>query len=177
MTNNTLIQLYSKDKKSLQQFTKFLKNINNKWKNIIFNVKNKQKKKKKITLLKSPHVNKKAQTQFQSIIYSTNIKCLTLNLKKNYIILKKIKNHLFPDLKIKIKQTIFGKKTKFVKNKGFLPQKLYYYQKTKTFVTKQKQKTKLLTLNQQDEKKIIILKKTLQFLKVLEHYGNSHSNK
>ena len=173
MTNNTFIQLYSKDKKSLKQFIKFLKNIKNQWKNLIFSVKHKKKKRRRITILKSPHVNKKAQTKLQSIIYSTNIKCFSLNLKKNYIILKKIKNHLFPDLKIKIEQTIFDKKAKHLKNNLFLPQTLYYYQKAETFSNKQKQKKKLLTFKKQPEKRKIILKKTLHFLKILDHYGNS----
>ena len=48
MTNYTLIKLYSKDQKSLKQFIKFLENINNKWKNLIFNIKNKKKKEKKL---------------------------------------------------------------------------------------------------------------------------------
>ena len=114
MTNNILIKIYSKDKKSLKQFKVFLKNINKKWKNFTFSIKDKNKKRKRITILKSPHVYKKAQTQFQSITYSSNIKYSSLDNKKNYIILKKIKNHLFPDIKIKINQTIFNQKTKLL---------------------------------------------------------------
>ena len=171
MTNNILIKIYSKDKKSLRQFKTFLKNITKKWENFTFSVKDNKKKKKKVTILKSPHVNKKAQTQFQSITYSANIKCFSFNLKKNYILLKKIKNHLFPDLKIKINQTILNKKAKLTTNKLFTPKNLYFYHNTNTlFMTK-----KLLTFNEQGIKKKVVLEKTLHFLKVLDKFGSSYS--
>ena len=63
MANTAVIKIYSKDKKSLEQFKTFLKNITKKWKSFTFNNKNNKKKRKRITVLKSPHVNKKAQTQ------------------------------------------------------------------------------------------------------------------
>ena len=174
MTNNKTIKLYSKNKESLKQFKKLIENINKKWKNITFSVKAIKKKRKRITLLKSPHVNKTAQTQFQSIVYSSNIEYFSWDVKKNYIILKKIKNYMFPDIKIKIEQTVFDKKTKTFKQNSFLPKKMYYYQETKPFLNKQKQKKKLLSLQEQIEKKKITLEKTLQFLKVLDNYGNSY---
>ena len=174
MTNNKVIKLYSKDKESLKQFKKLLKNINKTWKNITFYTKDNKKRRKRVTILKSPHVNKTAQTQFQSIVYSSKIKYFSWDVKKNYIILKKIKNYLFPDIKIKIEQIISDKKIKSLKKNSFLPKKMYYYQETKTFLSKQIQKKKLLTLQKQIEKKKIILKKTLQFLKILDNYGNSY---
>ena len=158
-----------------KQFKTFLKNVNKTWKNFTFTIKDKKKKKEKITVLKSPHVNKKAQTQFQSIIYSANIKCFSSNIKKNYIILKKIKNHLFPDIKIKINQTIFNKKAKFLTNQLFLPKRSYYYQKTKILINQQKHKKKLLTFDKQLGEKKKLLGKTLQFLKILDNFGNSYS--
>ena len=172
MINYKLIKLYSKDKKSLKQFEEFLKKLNKKWKNITFNIKAKKRKKQRITLLKSPHVNKKAQTHFQSIIYSADIKCLQLNVKKNYIILKKIKNHLFPDVKIKIEQTILNKKIKLLKNDFFTTKKIYYYQESNIFLNGQKQKRKLLTSNLKTDGKMLRLEKTVHFLKVLDNYGN-----
>ena len=45
MTNYTWIKLYSKDKKSLEQFKEFVTNLNNKWKNTTFSIKDKKKKK------------------------------------------------------------------------------------------------------------------------------------
>ena len=171
MTNNKLIRLYSKDKKSLKHFIQLLNKINKKWKNFTFVLKPIKKKRKKITVLKSPHVNKKAQTQFQSIIYSTLIKYSSWEVKKNYILLKKIRNHLFPDVKIKIEQTVFAKKTKTLIKNQFLPKKIYYYKNTKKFLEAQKKKN-LLAFNNNIENKNTLLKKTLQFLKVLDHYGN-----
>lgn len=172
MTHTKLLKLYSKDKKSLKRFIKLLKQINKKWKNSTFVLKNKIKKRKRITILKSPHVNKKAQTQFQSITYSTLIKYSSWEMKKNYILLKKIRNNLFPDIKIKIEQIIFVKNTKYLIKNQFLPKKICYYNSTKTFSYKQKEKQKLLTPNRQIEKKNILLKKTLQLLKILDNYGN-----
>ena len=172
MTDTKLLKLYSKDKESLKHFIKFLKQINKKWKNSTFVFKNIKKKRKRITILKSPHVNKKAQTQFQSITYSTLIKYSSWEMKKNYILLKKIRNNLFPDVKIKIEQIVFIKNTKSLTEKQFLPKKTCYYNSTKTFSYKQKEKQKLLTSNRRIEKKVILIKKTLQFLKILDNYGN-----
>ena len=89
MANTAVIKIYSKDKKSLEQFKTFLKNITKKWKSFTFNIKNNKKKRKRITVLKSPHVNKKAQTQFQSIVHSANIKCFSFDLKKKLYYIKK----------------------------------------------------------------------------------------
>jgi ribosomal protein S10 len=175
MTNSKLIKIYSKDKNSLKHFILLLQKINNKWKNLSFVLKNIKKRRKKITVLKSPHVNKKAQTQFQAITYSTLIKYSSLETKKNYILFKKIKNHLFPDIKIKIEQTVLSKNTKTLVKNQFLPKKIYYYNNstdTKNFKDKQKQKKRLLNWNTQSETAKRLLQKTLQYLKVLDSYGN-----
>jgi ribosomal protein S10 len=63
----------------------------------------KKKKKKVLSILKSPHVDKKAQEQFE---LKTFIKQLTLVSLKNIkflIALKKLKTKFFPEMKIKIK--------------------------------------------------------------------------
>ena len=172
MTNTKLLKLYSKDKESLKRFRKLLKQINKKWKNSTFVFKSIKKKRKRITVLKSPHVNKKAQTQFQSITYSTLVKYSSWEIKKNYILLKKIRNNLFPDVKIKIEQIVFVKNIKSLTKNQFLPKKNCYYNSTKTFSSKQKEKQKLLISNKHIKKKRILLKKTLQLLKVLDNYGN-----
>jgi ribosomal protein S10 len=175
MTNSKLIKIYSKDKNSLKHFILLLQKINNKWKNVSFVLKNIKKRRKKVTVLKSPHVNKKAQTQFQAITYSTLIKYSSLEIKKNYILFKKIKNHLFPDIKIKIEQTVLLKNTKTLVKNQFLPKKIYYYNNstdTKTFKDKQKQKKRLLNWNTQSETAKRLLQRTLQYLKVLDSYGN-----
>ena len=173
MANDTVIKVYSKNKKSLKRFKAFLEHLNKRWKNFSFYIKDRKKIKEKITVLKSPHVNKKAQAQFQSIIYSANIHYLSLDVKKNYIILKKIKNNLFPDVKIKISQTILNKKTEYSRNKIFSPKKLYYYEGTNTTSNKQKNQKKFLAINKQVKKKRNTLKKTIQFLKILDNFGHS----
>ena len=56
---------------------------------------------KKITLLKSPHVNKKAQKQLESKIFSKKIYIFSYNETKLLILLKKLKLKIFPEIKIK----------------------------------------------------------------------------
>ena len=172
MINTRLVKLYSKDKNSLKRFIQLLHKITRKWKNLTFVSKNIKKRKKKVTVLKSPHVNKKAQTQFQTITYGTLIKYSSLEMKKSYILLKKIRNHLFPDIKIKIEQTVFTKPPKtLIKNK-FLPKKVYYYKNSNTKTFLKKQKNHLLDFQDNTENKRLLLKKNLLFLKVLDNYGN-----
>jgi ribosomal protein S10 len=173
MTNTKLVKLYSKDKNSLRRFIKLLYKINRKWKNLTFISKNIKKRKKKITILKSPHVNKTAQTQYQTIIYGATLKYAPLVVKKSYILLKKIRNHLFPDVKIKIKQVIFTKTTKPQMKNQFSPKKVYYYSNAISFLENQKQKNYLLDFNNCTKGKKTLVKKILQFLKVLDNYGNA----
>nr|UXN44143.1 ribosomal protein S10 [Navicula sp.] len=105
------IKLYSKDKKTINNFLQFFKQHQNK-KNfpITLNLKRKKKRKNMITILKSPHVNKKAQTQFQQITYATVGEFFSWDRKKSAICLKKLKNNLFPGSKIKI-ENAFGFKS------------------------------------------------------------------
>lgn len=100
------ITIISKNKNSIKNFFKFfnqiLKNLNK--------IKKYLKKKHKIkilTILKSPHVNKTAQEQFETRFYLSQITIYysPKNLQL-LIFLKKIKVYLFPDLKIKIKFSI-----------------------------------------------------------------------
>ena len=58
--------------------------------------------KKIFTILKSPHVNKTAQDQFEFVIFSTKIDLHSFKISKFLLILKKINLKLFPDVKIKI---------------------------------------------------------------------------
>merc|ERR1711862_878562 len=67
---------------------------------------------KKITVLKSPHVNKKAQKKFEHRIFSKKISILVFNDMKFLIFLKKLKTKLFPEIRLKIEVTC-DKKTVF----------------------------------------------------------------
>ena len=62
------LKLLSKDKQTLKKFTDFLVKLEI----LILNLKcfSKQKKRKFITVLKSPHVNKTAQEQYEFRFYS-----------------------------------------------------------------------------------------------------------
>jgi ribosomal protein S10 len=100
----------SKNKNSLQSaFFFFLKtSILN------FNVVKKyfQKKTKKhfLTILKSPHVNKKAQEQFEIRIFSKQLSIYSPKKLKYILFLKKTQENLFSDVKVKIKFSLNEKK-------------------------------------------------------------------
>jgi ribosomal protein S10 len=100
-TYNLIIK--SKNQKSLLDFVDFLdKNLA---KNFNHLKKSMQKKtdRKIITILKSPHVNKKAQEQFEIRLFSKDIKVNTSQTLKFLVFLKKVKTYLFTDISIKIK--------------------------------------------------------------------------
>lgn len=91
----------TKNKNSLIKFLYFLKkNINEKFNTLNFYFPKKNSK-KVLTLLKSPHVNKTAQEQFEIRFFSIKVKILTSQVFKFLIFLKSIKNFLFSDIQIK----------------------------------------------------------------------------
>lgn len=98
-----LLTAKSTNKKSFSNFFKILeKNFKNKQNNII-KIKRPLKKKKIVTILKSPHVNKTAQEQFEKREYSIQIFLISKNSNKTIIRIKKLLNKLFHDLKFTIK--------------------------------------------------------------------------
>lgn len=99
------IYLYSKNIKSLKNFLFVLNKIkNNNTLNIKLFLNNVKKPKKitKFTVLKSPHVNKTAQEQFEFNFYFRKINLYSFQIFKFLVILKQINCMLFPDVKIKI---------------------------------------------------------------------------
>jgi len=102
------LTITSKTKKSLSDFINFLNHIpiNS---HIIKKYFTNKKRKKILTILKSPHVNKTAQEQFQLNFFSNQITIYSSNIFQSLILLKKIKNNLFSDLKIKIRFPIYKK--------------------------------------------------------------------
>jgi ribosomal protein S10 len=66
----------------------------------------KKKKKKTLTILKSPHVNKTAQEQFEYRIYSKQITIYSSQNFQYLVFLKKVNAHLFPDIQIKTKFSV-----------------------------------------------------------------------
>ena len=62
-----------------------------------------KKKKKKLTILKSPHINKTAQEQFEARIFSKKLIIYPIKNSKYLAFFKKIRNNLFSDIYIKTK--------------------------------------------------------------------------
>ena len=162
------IKLYAKDKKTISRFLKFFNQSQNQIKHfpIALNFKRKKKRKNIVAILKSPHINKKAQTQFQQINHTAIGKYFTWENKKSTIHLKKLKNNLFPTLKIRIKRTSNSKN----KSKKTLDAKFLLTEKPifSTFFVKRRQV--LIFENQKiDAKKWI--SQILKNFKKLESFG------
>jgi ribosomal protein S10 len=119
------LKISSKNKDVLILFLKIFNKICYK-KNLNFSIKNFQsiKIKKIFTILKSPHVNKTAQDQFQYYVFSKKMKLYTFQSLKLIIIFRKLQFELFPDLKLK---TNFLVKTYYLKkfNREIWNPKLY----------------------------------------------------
>lgn len=99
------LTLFSKNKRSIKNFYALIIRIikNKKFKtNIQMQYKNGKNRKKKFTILKSPHVNKTAQDQYEYTINVKKIKIYSFQTAKFLIILKKLLNSIFSDVHIKI---------------------------------------------------------------------------
>jgi len=138
------IKISSKNYKSLKNFITFFitfcetNNLNFK----LFLKYFKQRQKKfNFTILKSPHVNKTAQEQFEYRIFSKQINLYSFQLIKFLIILKKIQIALFSDIKVQIKFFYNKKKINKIKRKTFNPNnfKMQLFQ-TKTSIELQQKK-------------------------------------
>lgn len=99
------IEISSKDVKKLKKFSKFLQK--HKYFSF-FDFKSEMLKRKKmiITTLKSPHVNKVAQEQFEIRIVKRKIRIFALRILACFFLLKEIRTHIFPELKFKISSNL-----------------------------------------------------------------------
>jgi ribosomal protein S10 len=113
------IKIESKNQNSIKNFLRFFKETNHY--NFITVQKNFSKKEKKtfLSILKSPHVNKSAQEQFEVRTNSSQIKIQTAQPFNFLILFKKIKVNLFPDINIKLKLLFHKKAQLFMKQKCF----------------------------------------------------------
>lgn len=159
--------LKTKNKESLKKFLNFFnENIN---KNFTLVKKNLIKKKKKlvITILKSPHVNKSAQEQFEINFLFRQLSISTTQMFKFLIFLKKIKNFLFADIHFKIKFVTNNKLSKLMRKRIFNFDNF----NNNFFLEKQNiVKNKKLTINKKKE----LSKPTLNsliFIKLIDTYG------
>jgi hypothetical protein len=105
----------SKNKKSLKRLIRLIEH--NPFKlNAIKKYFSKANHNKILTMLKSPHINKKAQEQFESRLFSKQINFYSLAHFNYVVCLKKIKK-VFSDIKIKIK-CIINKKLFLIKQQS-----------------------------------------------------------
>lgn len=94
--------ILSKNRSSIDKFLTFFQNNIEPNFNVVKKNFQQKKRKKKLTLLKSPHVNKTAQEQFEYRIFSKQISMYLDKHLKSLVLLKKLKTDLFPDVKIKV---------------------------------------------------------------------------
>ena len=99
------IDLYSKSYASLKKFHNYFNNENLFQKLKIFIIKMnsiKPLKKNRFTVLKSPHVNKSAQEQFEIKMYKKRVKLFVPQILIFLFFLKRLKLYSFSDVKFKI---------------------------------------------------------------------------
>ncbi len=116
-----IIDLYSKNRTSLTNFISFFtdEKVIQKLKIFILQSESKKPLKKKIfTVLKSPHVNKSAQDQFEIKTYKKRLKVFVPQILIFLIFLKKLKINLFSDIKFKFNIILnLNNEKKKIKNK------------------------------------------------------------
>jgi ribosomal protein S10 len=112
------ISLQSKSLQSIKKFLTFLEKSCNDLNLVAFmKVKNKVTIRKGITVLKSPHVNKTAQEQFEFFVYRVQIKIFSYKYLLLLVFLKYLKSTVvFSDVlfKISLKVTNVGFQTKVI---------------------------------------------------------------
>ena len=110
-----VLKIYSKNKNSYKKILNFLKILTKKLKMFpIYVYKlDKKNKKKKFTVLKSPHVNKTAQEQFEIRKYESRLEIYSYSNIFLLFALKRITKMLYKDVNIKFK--IFYDNLKFSK--------------------------------------------------------------
>lgn len=106
------INASSKDKNSLSNLINLINKVSQK--SITVRIFQKKNTKKIISVLKSPHVNKKAQEQFEYRTYNVKLVIDSLKPFKLFYILKKLKNECLPGVFLKL-ETLTYKSEKFKK--------------------------------------------------------------
>ena len=103
------LKISSKDEKILKKFLRLLAKINSL--PIFLKSFPKHKKKKVVTVLKSPHVNKTAQEQFEYRLFFKHFLIRSFKPFTFLLLLKKLKNTSFPSLNLEIKGFLEKNKT------------------------------------------------------------------
>lgn len=110
------LSICSKNRNSLTNFLKFFYRLEkNKLLNTQSFIVQSQKKNKRFffSVLKSPHVNKKSQDQFEWLVYKKNLKVKVLKLAQFLTICKQINAQVFHDIDFKIKFLAVNKMYKY----------------------------------------------------------------
>ena len=137
------LKVSCKDKRILEKFMKVFVKI----KSLPIFIKPfpRHKRRKFITILKSPHVNKTAQEQFEYRFFSKHFLIFSPKPRTLFLLLKKLKNLSFSGIKLEVKgmfqKTIIDKYTlkwvnpdNIVLEKAYLTQKVFKEDKTKNEV-------------------------------------------
>ena len=95
------LKVSCKDKRILEKFVKVFTKI----KSLPIFIKPfpKHKRRKFITILKSPHVNKTAQEQFEYRFFSKHFLVFSPKSRTLFVLLKKLKNLSFSGIKLEVK--------------------------------------------------------------------------
>ena len=163
------LKISSKNEKSLKNFLYFFFNHLKTKFNIIKKLTIANNNKKVITLLKSPHVNKTAQEQFEMRIFTRQIQTKSFYSEKNLIFLKKILNKLFQDISFNLE---------FITNVSadYKTKLLLFCPDNFKLPTTKLHKTNLKRYKQKNRSKILNLKKNAlfnltKFLHVVSVFG------
>ena len=164
----------SRNKQSLSNFLIFVHTIFND--SLIHKLRKKNNKKKVITVLKSPHVNKSAQEQFEFRTFSVQLSLLFHGISTDIVILKNIKAKLFPDVKLRLKFSLKNRNTWKIRLFDFHNWSLDFLKKTYSTQFLYSKKLKIFQKRSYLTKTHGLIKKTTNFLKLLDCYGELNLN-
>ena len=98
----------AKDQRVLEKFSHFLNKLDTS--TFVLKHRSKKNQRKFITILKSPHVNKTAQEQFEYRFYYKQFLINSFNPLTFFLMLKKAQNSSFSGLKLEIKSVMSSSK-------------------------------------------------------------------
>ena len=163
------LKISSKNEKSLKNFLSFFFNHSKTKFNIIQKLITTHNNRKVITLLKSPHVNKTAQEQFETRVFMKQLLTKSSYSEKNLTFLKKILNKLFQDISINLE---------FVTNRNvnFENKLLIFYPDNFKLPVRKPYETNLKRRKQKNKSRIVGLGKVslfnlTKFLNIVSVFG------
>lgn len=132
----------------------------------------KKTKKKILTILKSPHVNKTAQEQFEINTFSKQLLGYNIKSSKFLFFFKSLKENTFADLKFKIKFSFNKKKEKKTNSLLFTPTNLKLHQ-SKSAISQLASLSSIRSTNS----KFLYKSQIKRMLGMLDVYGTIKINK